>query len=87
MSRFNPTEIDRSIISRDEVGLVKLIATPGGEQILGAHIIAAHGADLINELALAMKTGLGVRQIADTVHAYPTLPESIRWASTSFLGE
>ncbi len=87
VSRFNPTEIDRSIISRDEVGLVKLIATPGGEQILGAHIIAAHGADLINELALAMKTGLGVRQIADTVHAYPTLPESIRWASTSFLGE
>ena len=87
VSRFNPTEIDRSIIGREQVGLVKLIATPGGEQILGAHIIAAHGADLINEMALAMKAGLSVRHIADTIHAYPTLPESLRWASTSFLGE
>jgi pyruvate/2-oxoglutarate dehydrogenase complex dihydrolipoamide dehydrogenase (E3) component len=87
ISRFSPPDIDRSIIANNRVGLIKLIATPGGEQILGAHIIAARGADLINEFALAMANGLSVAQIAHTIHAYPTLPESIRWASTSLIGE
>lgn len=87
VSRFSPPDIDRSIIAGNRDGLVKLIATPDGEQILGVHIIAARGADLINEMALAMRVGLSVRQIAETIHAYPTLPESLRWASTSFIGE
>jgi pyruvate/2-oxoglutarate dehydrogenase complex dihydrolipoamide dehydrogenase (E3) component len=87
VSRFDPTELDRSIIARDETGLIKLIATPGGEEILGTHILAAHGGDLINEIALAMQTRLTLRQLAGTIHAYPTLPESLRWAATSFLGE
>jgi pyruvate/2-oxoglutarate dehydrogenase complex dihydrolipoamide dehydrogenase (E3) component len=87
VSRFDPTELDRSIIARDETGLIKLIATPGGEDILGTRILAAHGGDLINEIALAMQTRLTLRQLAGTIHAYPTLPESLRWAATSFLGE
>ena len=87
VGRFHPQEIDRSIIAGHHSGLIKLIATPDGEQILGAHIIAAHAGDLINELALAMRYGLSVRQLADTVHAYPTFPESLRWVSTAFLGE
>lgn len=87
VGRFSPPEIDRSIIGGDRDGRVKLIATPGGEEILGAHIIAARGGDLINEIALAMCNRLTVRQLADTIHAYPTLPESLRWVSTSLLGE
>lgn len=87
VSRFSPPDIDRSIIAGNRDGLVKLIATPGGDEILGAHIIASSGGDLINELALAMHQRLSVRQIAETIHAYPTLPESVRWASTSFVGE
>ena len=86
VSCFSPPDIDRSIIAGNRDGLVKLIATPGGDEILGAHIIAARGGDLINELALAMQQRLSVRQIAETIHAYPTLPESVRWASTSFVG-
>ena len=87
VSRFDPAEIDRSIIARDETGLIKLIAKPGGEEILGTHILAAHGEDAIHEIALAMQTRLTVRQLAGTIHAYPTLPEPLRWVSTSFLGE
>lgn len=87
VSRFSPPDIDRSIIAGDHDGLVKLIASPGGEEILGAHIIAARGGDLINEIALAMNARLSVRQLAETIHAYPTLPESLRWAATSFLGD
>lgn len=87
VSHFDPTEIDRSIIARGESLLIKLIATPGGEEILGAHILAAHGGDLINEIALAMLTRLTVRQLAGTIHAYRTLPESLRWVSTWFPGE
>jgi dihydrolipoamide dehydrogenase len=58
-------------------GLVKIIAHAKTDQILGAHIIGLHAADMIHELALAMRGGLPSRVIMETIHAHPTLSEAI----------
>jgi len=58
-------------------GLVKIIAHKETDQILGAHIIGPHAADMIHELALAMRGGLPSRVIMETIHAHPTLSEAV----------
>jgi dihydrolipoamide dehydrogenase len=58
-------------------GLVKIIAQAQTDQILGAHIIGAHAADLISEIALAMRAGLPSRAIMETIHTHPTMSEAV----------
>ena len=55
-------------------GLVKILAAPDG-RILGAHILGAHASDLIHEVAVLMRRGGTVHDIAFTVHAHPSLSE------------
>lgn len=56
-------------------GLVKMIVDADTDAILGCHICGAHAADLIQEVATAMQSGLKASAISSTVHAHPTLTE------------
>ena len=58
-------------------GQVKIIADTETDTILGAHIIGPHGADLISEIALAMKGDSPARLVMDTIHTHPTLSEAV----------
>ncbi len=58
-------------------GMVKIIVHKETDQILGAHIIGPHGADLIAEVAVAMRAELPAQTIMETIHAHPTLSESL----------
>ncbi|MBI3377383.1 MAG: dihydrolipoyl dehydrogenase [Nitrospirae bacterium] len=62
-------------------GFIKVIADEATDKLLGMHIIGPHASDLIHEGAVAMKAGLKVRDIANTIHAHPTLSEGIMEAS------
>ncbi len=68
-------------------GLIKLIAEESSDKLIGAHIIGAHASDLIHEAALAIKAGLTITDIADTIHAHPTLAEGIMEAAEDLHGE
>lgn len=68
-------------------GFVKIIASAKDDRVLGAHIIGPHASDLIHEIAVAMSAGLKVKDIADTIHAHPTLAEGIMEASEDVNGE
>jgi dihydrolipoamide dehydrogenase len=68
-------------------GLVKIIAHAQTDQILGAHIIGPHAADMIHELALAMRGGLPSRVIMETIHAHPTLSEAILEVAQALHGQ
>jgi len=62
-------------------GFVKLvIGEPHGE-ILGAHIIGNEATELIAEMGLAINAELTVEDIQSTIHAHPTLSESIMEAA------
>lgn len=68
-------------------GFFKIIADADTDRIIGAHIMGPHASDLIHEVAVAMKAGLKVRDIADTIHAHPTLSEGILEAAEDVHGE
>ncbi len=44
-------------------------------RILGVHMVGPHASDLIAEGALAVKLGCTVKELAETIHAHPTLAE------------
>lgn len=58
-------------------GAFKLIVDAKTDKVLGAHLAGAHCSDLISEIAIAMKMGATVKDIAHTIHSHPTLAEGI----------
>jgi len=67
-------------------GLTKLIARQGDGRILGAMVIAPRATDVIAEAALAIRHGLTVNQLAETIHAHPTFGETMHEAAEAWLG-
>ena len=68
-------------------GFFKIIADAGSDRIIGAHIVGPHAAELIHEVALAMRAGLKAKDIAETIHAHPTLSEGLMEACEDVHGE
>jgi len=58
-------------------GQAKIVSEKDGGKILGIHIIGPHATDLIGEATLALRTGCNVKDLAETIHAHPTLSEVI----------
>lgn len=55
--------------------------------IVGALIIAPHAGEMIGEAALAVRMHMKTQDISDTIHAHPTLPESLVDAARDIDGE
>ena len=47
-----------------------------GGRVLGVHIMGPEAADLISEATLAVQLNATAKEIAETIHAHPTLPEA-----------
>lgn len=58
-------------------GMVKLLASKPYGEILGAHIIGQDASELIAEIGLAIRLEATVEDIVSTMHAHPTMAESI----------
>ncbi|HET7395265.1 MAG TPA: dihydrolipoyl dehydrogenase [Gammaproteobacteria bacterium] len=74
----------RSIDRTD--GLTKLIFEEGTERIIGAATAGVNAGELIGELALAIEMGCNAEDIGLTIHAHPTLHESVMLAAEVFEG-
>lgn len=68
-----------------EAGLVKLV-TAGDGELLGAHVVGPGATELVGELGLAVAWGALAAEVADVVHAHPTVGESIREAALAAAG-
>lgn len=62
-------------------GMVKLLASKPYGEILGAHIIGQDASELIAEIGLAIRLEATVEDIISTMHAHPTMAESIHEAA------
>jgi mercuric reductase len=76
--------VPKAAAIRDTRGLVKMVIDAKTRRILGVHLIAHRGADVIHEAALAVRFKLTVQDIIDTIHVYPTMSEAIRMAAQTF---
>lgn len=73
--------IARSNTSDFHDGFVKLIADRKNV-IIGATVVAPHAAEIVHELALAIRYGITASQLADTPHAFLSWSEAVRVAAT-----
>jgi len=79
--RYDLGHLDRALTEGANRGFVKLLVAPGKDRILGATIVAANAGDLLAEYVLAMKHGIGLNKILGTIHPYPTMAESAKYAA------
>ena len=66
---------------------MKVIADSKTRKILGVHIIGHEATELIHEFVVAKRMGLTVDDVADTIHAHPTLSETAIDACKSVFGK
>jgi hypothetical protein len=60
---------------------VKVLTVPGRDTILGAVVVGERAGEMLAEFVLAMKWGLGLGRILDTLHAYPTWTEANKYVA------
>ena len=61
-------------------GLLKVIADSDTDRILGVHMIGAHVTEMIHEAVLAIQDGTPARDLANMIHAHPTMSEAFQEA-------
>src|ERR1700680_688141 len=86
VGRFPFAAAGRALTLGQSEGFVKVIADSRSGRLLGAHIIGPRATDLIAEATLAVQNGLSLEQIDLTIHAHPTLPESLMEAALAAQG-
>lgn len=67
-------------------GELKLVAAGADGRLLGVHLTGARATELIGEAGLAVTKGLTLHDLADTIHAHPTLAELFPEAALKALG-
>lgn len=70
----------------DYAGFVKLIVDESNGQLLGAHMVGPEVSELLPELTLAQQNGLTIANIAQNIHAHPTLSEVLMEAAEAAEG-
>lgn len=76
--------VPKAMAINEDRGVFKMVIHPESGVVLGVHIVSPNAADLIHEATLAVKFGLTVHDIIDTVHVFPTLSEGIKRAAQAF---
>jgi pyruvate/2-oxoglutarate dehydrogenase complex dihydrolipoamide dehydrogenase (E3) component/uncharacterized membrane protein YdjX (TVP38/TMEM64 family) len=81
VTQYELDDLDRAITEDHAHGFVKVLTVPGKDRILGATIVGQHAGEMLAEFVLAMRHGLGLNRILDTIHAYPTWAEANKYAA------
>ena len=77
-TRYELAELDRAIADGADSGFIKALTAPGKDRILGVTIVGARAGDMLAEFTLAMRHGLGLKAILNTIHPYPGWSEAAR---------
>jgi pyruvate/2-oxoglutarate dehydrogenase complex dihydrolipoamide dehydrogenase (E3) component len=77
-------DVDRAIADGEEDGFAKIHVRDGSDRILGATVVARHAGEMINGVSLAMVAGIGLRTLANVIHAYPTQAEALKKAADAY---
>jgi pyruvate/2-oxoglutarate dehydrogenase complex dihydrolipoamide dehydrogenase (E3) component len=77
-------DVHRAIADGEEEGFVKIHVKEGTDRILGATVVARHAGEIINDLSLAIKMGIGLGALSHIVHPYPTQAQAIQMAAAAY---
>lgn len=86
VGKFPLTANGRAIASDAAEGSVKIVADAQTDRILGAQVVAHSASEMIAEVVTHMEYGGSAEDLGRTVHAHPTLSESIKEAGLAVDG-
>ena len=81
------TEIAKGQITGACDGLLKLVADPSGERLLGVQIVGENATELIHLGQMALQDGATIDRFIDTIFSFPTFAEAYRVAALDILGQ
>jgi mercuric reductase len=76
--------VPRAIVNRETTGVFKLVADEESQKILGVHVVAENAGDVIFAATLAVKFGLTVEDIRESLAPYLTMAEGLKLAALTF---
>ncbi|MEZ9197558.1 dihydrolipoyl dehydrogenase [Shewanella sp. 10N.286.54.B9] len=76
----------RAIASDASEGMTKLIFDKETHRVIGGAIVGVNGGELLGEIGLAIEMGCDAEDLALTIHAHPTLHESVGLAAEMYEG-
>ncbi len=76
--------VPRALVNRETTGVFKLVADSKSLKVLGVHIVAENAGDVIYAATLAVKFGLTVEDLRDSLAPYLTMAEGLKLASLMF---
>lgn len=71
----------KAVATGDTEGMFKIVADKKSRKVLGAHLIGKSATEIIAEMAAYMKMGACIDDITGTIHAHPTISESVTEAA------
>lgn len=82
--RFPYTKVDRAVTEHAEDGHIKVHTTRWRGKILGASVVGERAGELISIYGVAMKGGVSLREVSDTIFPYPTYGLGARRAADQY---
>jgi mercuric reductase len=83
-STINLNAVPRAIVNRETTGVFKLIADTKTHKILGVHIVSENAGDVIYAATLAVKYGLTIENLIESLAPYLTMAEGLKLAALTF---
>jgi dihydrolipoamide dehydrogenase len=81
VGKFPFVAVGKALVINETAGMVKVVADSKYGEVLGVMILGPHATDLIAELGLAIQMEATYEEIAHTIHAHPTISESVMEAA------
>lgn len=76
--------VPRALANLDTRGFIKLMAEKGSGRIVGCHVLAAEGGEIIQSAALAIRNGMTIDELADQFFPYLTMVEGLKLCAQTF---
>jgi dihydrolipoamide dehydrogenase len=76
----------RAITLARTEGFTKMLFDPESKRVLGMAFVGVGAGEMIAEGVLAVEMGAVARDLADSIHAHPTLSETVMEASELAIG-
>lgn len=80
-------EVARGLIAQSSDGMLKMIAAPDGEKLLGLHIVGEGASELIHLGQVALLEEMPISRFVEQIFNFPTLAEAYRVAALSIQGQ
>jgi mercuric reductase len=77
-------QVPRAMATGRTRGIARLTVDHRTDKVVGAQMVGPHAGDAIHELVVAIRAGLTVDELIDTVHAFPTYSEAFKTAALAF---